>query len=195
MSSVSPDVNTMHTTVLSTEALGSRAARFGALVIDQILVGVAAVIVGLLTHSVAVYYVTSIVGFVVYAVLMLSRSGEHNGQTLGKQWLSLRVVSISGAPVTFAVACKRDVLGRFIPTFLTFGLYGFIDLLWCLWDPRKQTLHDKVGGTYVFAAVADPAQAPQLAVPGPPVFTGASSATLPPPPPPLPPPPPPPPGA
>jgi uncharacterized RDD family membrane protein YckC len=177
----------MHTSVISTEALGSRAARFGAVIVDEILVGVVAAILGLLAHSAVVYYVTATLGYVVYAVLMLSRPGEHNGQTLGKQWLSLRVVSISGPPVTFAVACKREVLGRFIPSLLTFGVYGVVDLLWCLWDPRKQTLHDKVGGTYVFKAVADPSQAPQLAVPGPPVFTGASAAPPPPPPPPPPP--------
>lgn len=186
MSTSSPEVSAMRTSVISTEALGSRAARFGALVIDQILVGVVAAVVGLVAHSAAVYYVTAMLGYVVYAVLMLSRSGEHNGQTLGKQWLSLRVVSISGPPVTFAVACKREVLGRFLPSLLTFGVYGVVDLLWCLWDPRKQTLHDKVGGTYVFTAVADPAQAPQLSVPGPPVFTGASATPPPPPPPPPP---------
>jgi uncharacterized RDD family membrane protein YckC len=187
MSTGSPTVSTMHTAVLSTEALGSRAARFAALVVDEILVIVVAGIAGLLTRSATVYYLIAIIGFVVYTVLMLSRSGEHNGQTLGKQWLSLRVVSISGPPVTFGVACKREVLGRFIPSVVTFGLYGFIDLLWVLWDPRKQALHDKVGGTYVFKAVADPAQAPHLTVPGSPVFTGASSAPPPPPPPPSPP--------
>lgn len=186
MSTGSPGVSTMRTSVISTEALGSRVARFGALLIDQILVGVVAAIVGLLTHSVIVYYVIATIGFVVYAVLTLSRPGEHNGQTLGKQWLSLRVVSITGAPVTLAVASKREVLGRFIPSLLTFGVYGVIDLLWVLWDPRKQALHDKVGGTYVFTAVADPAQAPQLAVPGPPVYTGPSATPPPPPPPPPP---------
>jgi uncharacterized RDD family membrane protein YckC len=183
--SVGPsDVSALRTSVISTEALGSRLARFGALVIDQILVGVGAAIVGLLANSLIVYYVIATLGFVVYVVLMLSRSGEHNGQTLGKQWLSLRVVCTSGAPVTFAVACKRELLGRFIPSVITFGLYGIVDLLWALWDPRKQTLHDKVGGTYVFTAVADPAQAPQLAVPGPPVLTGTSAGSPPPPPPP-----------
>lgn len=186
MSAGSPGVSALHTSVISTEALGSRATRFGALIIDEILVGVVAAIAGLVTHSAAVYYVIAIFGFAIYAVLMLSRSGEHNGQTLGKQCLGLRVVSISGPPVTFAVACKREVLGRLIPSLLTFGVYGIVDLLWVLWDPRKQALHDKVGGTYVFTAVADPAQAPQLTVPGPPVFTGASAQPPPPPPPPSP---------
>ncbi|MBS1871104.1 MAG: RDD family protein [Actinobacteria bacterium] len=180
-------MSAMHTSVISTEALGSRAARLAAEFIDGILVGVVAAILGLAIHSLSAYYVIAVIGSLLYAVLLLGRTGEHNGQTLGKQWLSLRVVSTSGEPVTFGIACKRELLGRFLPNLVTFGLYGLVDSLWILWDARKQTLHDKIGGTYVFKAVADPAQAPQLTVPGPPVFAGAS-ATPPPPPPPPPPP-------
>lgn len=186
MSALPPDVSAMRTSVISTEALGSRAARFGAVVIDGILVGVVAVILGVIAHNAAVYYAVATVGSLTYSLLLLSRPGEHNGQTLGKQWLSLRVVSTSGAPITLAIAAKRELLGRFLFSAVTLGLYGLIDALWCLWDARKQTLHDKIGGTYVFKAVVDPVQAPQLTLPGPPVFGGASTMAPPPPPPPPP---------
>lgn len=186
MSTIPSDVSAMRTSVISTEALGSRAARFGAVFIDGILLGVAGAIVGVLAHSMTAYYAITTIGSLIYTVLMLSRSGEHNGQTLGKQWLNLRVVSTSGAPVSFATACRRELLGRFLPTVLTLGLYSLVDPLWALWDARKQTLHDKIGATYVFKAIVDPAQAPQLAVPGPPVFGGASATPPPPPPPPPP---------
>jgi len=186
MSTIPPDVSTMRTSAISTEALGSRAARFGAVVVDGILVAVAAGIVGVIAHSITVYYAVETIGSLIYMVLMLSQSGEHNGQTLGKQWLGLRVVSTSGAPLTFATACKRELLGRFLLNLVTLGVYGLVDSLWVLWDARKQTLHDKIGGTYVFKAVVDPVQAPQFAVPGPPVFTDGSSTPPPPPPPPPP---------
>jgi uncharacterized RDD family membrane protein YckC len=29
------------------------------------------------------------------------------------------------------------------------GIYFLLDALWCLWDPRRQCLHDKIGGTAV----------------------------------------------
>jgi len=29
---------------------------------------------------------------------------------------------------------------------------GFLDLLWPLWDPQRQTLHDKAVGTFVIKA-------------------------------------------
>jgi len=186
MSTVPSDVSTMRTSVISTEALGSRAARFGASIIDGILVLAVAAIVGAFADSLAVYYAIASLGGPIYSLLLLTRSGERNGQTLGKQWLGLRVVRISGAPVGFATACKRELLGRLALGMVTAGLYFFIDSLWCLWDARKQTLHDKIGGTYVFKAIADPAQAPQLTVPGPPVFMGASATPPPPPPPPPP---------
>lgn len=184
MSTIQPDVSTMRTSVISTEALGSRGARLGASFVDGILVFVVAAIVGIVARSSAVYYAIAVIGFPAYSLLMLSRSGEHNGQTLGKQWFSLRVVSTSGAPITFATACRRELLGRFLPNLLTFGVYGVIDALWVLWDDRKQTLHDKIGRTYVFDAIADPGQAPQLAVAGPPTFAGTSAMPPPPPPPP-----------
>jgi uncharacterized RDD family membrane protein YckC len=186
MSALPSDVSAMRTSVISTEALGSRAARFGAVFIDGILVGVLAAIIGVLAHSAAAYYVVASLGTLAYNLLLLSRPGEHNGQTLGKQWLSLRVVSTSGAPVTLAIAAKREVLGRWLLSAVTIGLYGLIDALWCLWDARKQTLHDKIGGTYVFKAIVDPAQAPQLTLPGPPVFASAPATPPPPPPPPPP---------
>jgi len=184
MSTVPSDVTTMRTSVISTEALGSRAARFGAVFIDGILVAVVAGILGVATHSALVYYAIVLVGSVVYNVLLLPRSGEHNGQTLGKQWLGLRVVSTDGAPVTYGVAIKRELLGRTLLNVITFGLYGLVDSLWILWDARKQTLHDKIGSTYVFKAHVDPAEAPRLTLPGPPVFASPSSPTFPPPPPP-----------
>lgn len=184
MSFLPPNASAVHTFATPTEALGSRAARFGAAIVDGLLVGVTAVIVGLVVHSPIVEYGLFAIGSVLYAVLMLSRPGEHNGQTLGKQWLGLRVVSTSGTPITIGTACMRELLGRFLLNFITFGAYGLLDSLWILWDSRKQTLHDKIGGTYVFTAIADPAQALDLTVPGAPVFAGAAAAAPPPPPPP-----------
>ena len=29
------------------------------------------------------------------------------------------------------------------------SLYGLIDVLWCIWDPRRQCLHDKIASTAV----------------------------------------------
>jgi uncharacterized RDD family membrane protein YckC len=51
-----------------------------------------------------------------------------------------------------------------------FALIGFVlllDVLWPLWDGKKQALHDKVAGTNVVLARRVPAQAPTAASPPP----------------------------
>ncbi|MEV5824539.1 RDD family protein [Spirillospora sp. NPDC052242] len=78
------------------------------------------------------------------------------GQTLGKMLLRIRVVrEEDGGPVATSQAAARSafysVLGGIC------GCIGFIDVLWILWDRRKQALHDKIARTVVVKA--DP-QAP-----------------------------------
>lgn len=87
-----------------------------------------------------------------YAPLLLSRPGEHNGQTVGKQRMGVRVIRDDGQAMTFVTAVVREVLGRQFPAALTSGLYVPFDYLWALWDARNQTLHDKIGRTFVVAA-------------------------------------------
>jgi uncharacterized RDD family membrane protein YckC len=84
---------------------------------------------------------------IVRAVYSISFTGWKGG-TPGKLMLGLRVRSWD-RPVnaTYGQAAKRwltfDVPAQIVP------LYGFLDLLWPLWDPKKQTLHDKWPGTVV----------------------------------------------
>lgn len=95
--------------------------------------------------SVTVQVIT-IVLFVVYSGLMLSARGA----TLGKMVCRLRVVPTDqgqGGP-------GLDRRRAWVRPLVTQGLglvplLGLVDLLFPLWDRRKQTLHDKVAGTQV----------------------------------------------
>jgi uncharacterized RDD family membrane protein YckC len=76
-------------------------------------------------------------------VYLVSRRGSSVGQGL----MGLKVVDAQGALLTFGSAFVR-LLARvglgFIP------LVGpFLDLLFPLWDPQRQTLHDKAVGSFV----------------------------------------------
>jgi uncharacterized RDD family membrane protein YckC len=86
----------------------------------------------------------------------MARQGEHNGTTLGKQVLAIRVFREDGQPVRFGLVLLRELVvrGFLFGTvgFLLFGLPGVLDLLWPLWDDRNQTLHDKIVSTYVIKA-------------------------------------------
>jgi uncharacterized RDD family membrane protein YckC len=147
-------------------ALGSRATRFGAALIDGFVIVIPLVVVviavGDSDAGSALTGILYLAALALYSPLLMMREGANNGQTLGKQVTGLRVVHQSGEPMTLANGLLRDAVGRSLINLVTCGLYGIIDALWCLWDPRKQCLHDKIGSTFVFEASADPRVATTL---------------------------------
>lgn len=66
-----------------------------------------------------------------------------NGQTVGKRLLGLRVVELTGKPLTALRAFKR--YGGYAAGMAT-GLFGFAQV-W--WDPNRQTIQDKTAHTVV----------------------------------------------
>lgn len=102
-------------------------------------------------------------------------AGNGRGATIGKRWVGLRVVDASGAVPGTRRALVRAVipLGVFVVNSLAVAgrpdpeasmrsgwdvllgvavLVGVVDVLWMIRDPRKQTLHDKMAGTFVVVA-------------------------------------------
>lgn len=76
------------------------------------------------------------------------------GQTLGKRLFGLRVVELTGKPITPLLALKR--YGAYTAGMATMGL-GFLQLLW---EPNRQALHDKAAHTVVvLSRAADAAEA------------------------------------
>jgi uncharacterized RDD family membrane protein YckC len=99
-----------------------------------------------------VLFIVGLPVVILYAPLLLVRPGAHNGQTVGKQAMGIRVVREDGMAMTFATAILRETLGRQLIALLTYGLYLPVDYLWPLRDRRNQALHDKIGRTLVVAA-------------------------------------------
>lgn len=80
------------------------------------------------------------VGIFYYVYFIGSR-----GQTFGKQITKIKVVKIgTNNPPGYFSAFLREIVGKFI-SFIVI-LLGFF---WMLWDPQKQTWHDKIAGTVV----------------------------------------------
>jgi len=72
------------------------------------------------------------------------------GQTLGKMAVGIKVVrGADGASIGYPEAFLRWFVGVIIGV-VPFG--SIIDVLWPLWDPHKQTLHDKAAKTIVVKA-------------------------------------------
>jgi uncharacterized RDD family membrane protein YckC len=90
------------------------------------------------------YVITALISIAYFAVLM-SRAGERNGQTWGRQAAGIRVVRDDGKPVGPVFAAWRDYIVKGLLTAFTLG----IDLLWPLWERENRTLHDLVLKTHV----------------------------------------------
>jgi uncharacterized RDD family membrane protein YckC len=94
-----------------------------------------------------------LVVLLLYAPLLMARSGARNGQTLGKQMLGIRVVRNTGQPMDFAWSALREVVVKgllfgFVGGFF-FSIPTLIDYLWPLWDDQNRALHDMVVTTHV----------------------------------------------
>jgi uncharacterized RDD family membrane protein YckC len=105
---------------------------------------------------------------VLYAVLLLCRSGERNGQTWGKQVAGLRVIRNDGEPVDLRTALVREGLVKALPGLIGFysGLSGLsslfllLDDLWPLGDKENRAIHDHVAKTHVVQTHKRPAYTP-----------------------------------
>jgi uncharacterized RDD family membrane protein YckC len=76
---------------------------------------------------------------ILYRVLM---EGSPRGQTVGKMAMKIAVKDAeTGGPIGYGRAFVRWVVASIL--WIAFYLPGILDLLFPLWDQRKQTLHDK----------------------------------------------------
>ena len=118
-------------------------ARFASVVIDGFIIGVPSQIIG--AASTTLGLIVQFVGGIVYVGLL---EGGPTGQTLGRRVLNLRVVdSTTGQP---GIGFGRAV-GRYFAKFLSAIAFA-LGYLWMLWDPKKQTWHDKLVSTLVVKA-------------------------------------------
>jgi uncharacterized RDD family membrane protein YckC len=115
-----------------------------------------------LTHEMKV--VAAIAGLaylasaLLYAPLLLRREGSRNGQTWGKQVLSIRVVRDGGSPVDLGTAMLREVVAKlvilsalgFVPIVGSFA--SLVWYLWPLWDSSNRAPHDMIARTHVVRA-------------------------------------------
>jgi uncharacterized RDD family membrane protein YckC len=150
--------------------LASWGSRVGAWFIDLVVVIVIFVVVLLVIAAIAgglselsegaaivtaiVFGLTFVIALFFYAPLLMMRSGPHNGQTLGKQAVGIRVVRDNGQPMGFGWSALREVvLKGLVPALLNGFFIGWlvqlVDYLWPLWDDQNRALHDMVVSTHV----------------------------------------------
>jgi uncharacterized RDD family membrane protein YckC len=90
------------------------------------------------------------VGFVVSAVYFTLGHGGASGQTWGKKIAGIRVVRDTGERLGYGRALVRWAVAVGLTILLI--LPNLIDVLWPLWDQRRQALRDKAAGSIVIRA-------------------------------------------
>jgi uncharacterized RDD family membrane protein YckC len=118
--------------------LGARAGfwrRFAAMLIDGVLISAAT---ALIVATDASDVVAAIAAVVVAWAYWVGLEGGSRGQTLGKMALGIRVADKdTGGPIGYGRAFVRRIVA------IVSAVVIYIGYLWMLWDPEKQTWHDK----------------------------------------------------
>jgi uncharacterized RDD family membrane protein YckC len=112
--------------------------RFAAALIDGIVVGIIAGVLAGVVHA------GRPLSTLVSLVYLVAFFGHPRGQTPGFMATGLRVVSLAeGGPIGYSRAAIRWLVG------LVSGVVILLGYLWMIWDPEKQTWHDKAAGSIV----------------------------------------------
>jgi len=113
--------------------------RFGAVLIDGIILGVINVILrGVIGNA------GQGLDFVVGAAYLIAFLGGARGQTPGFRVAGIRVISMEdGGPIGYGRATIRWIVG------IASALAILIGYFWMLWDREKQTWHDKASVSVV----------------------------------------------
>jgi uncharacterized RDD family membrane protein YckC len=93
-------------------------------------------------QAIVTYYIILLVLNLLYFSIMESSARQ---ATLGKMAVSIKVGDAEGNRISFLHA-----LGRYFAKIFLGMFTATISLMWAGWDPKKQSLHDKVANTYVY---------------------------------------------
>jgi uncharacterized RDD family membrane protein YckC len=114
--------------------------RFGASFIDGLILVVPYLIIAFAINPILGYAVYLLAGIAYFTYF----EGGPTGQTFGKQALGIRVIDLAtGGPIDYGRAFIRYI-GRIVSAIVI-----YLGYLWMLWDPEKQTWHDKMAGSVV----------------------------------------------
>jgi uncharacterized RDD family membrane protein YckC len=107
-------------------------------VIILIILGVVGGIIGLALSPNASSVIGLVIGLSYYVGL------NANGGTLGKRAIGLRLQDAeTGEDIGYPKAFVRYIVA------IASGLALLLGYLWCIWDGKKQTWHDKAAGSVV----------------------------------------------
>ncbi len=121
--------------------------RFLAILIDAVIVWIVTAIAFRINLVLGLLLALASIAYYVYF------EGSPSGQTVGKRAMKIRVVDAqTGSSIDRGRALVRNLMR------IVSGIPCYLGYLWMLWDPEKQTWHDKVAATYVVPTSAYPVE-------------------------------------
>ena len=89
-------------------------------------------------------FLTLVIGYLIWFIIV-----ARHGQTPGKQLAKIYCIDASGDAIGFWRMVWREIISQYLLILVTFSVFAYLDYLWALWDKDRQTLHDKMAGTWV----------------------------------------------
>jgi uncharacterized RDD family membrane protein YckC len=130
-------------------ASGPRAgfwARFGALIVDALVLLIPSIILLLIFKQGAAYQALNTILSLAYFTYF---EGGATGQTVGKKVLGIRVYDLrQGGPIGYGRGFLRQI-GKYLA-----AIPLFLGYFWMLWDKESQCWQDKIAGSVVVPADA-----------------------------------------
>ena len=125
--------------------------RLGGFLIDFVVLYVIGLVIGLVfSGNLVSQILISLAAGIAYSVYFI---GSGSGQTPGMHLLNIRAVdAVTGGRVDYGRAFIRYLVG------IVSQLPCYLGYFWMLWDPEKQTWHDKASKTYVVPTSAYPVE-------------------------------------
>ncbi|HEY7930983.1 MAG TPA: RDD family protein [Acidimicrobiales bacterium] len=133
--------------------------RVGATFADNLILIIPTLFVASIFEGLGGVYTGAVAGLMLQGFYMVWQISARAGQTVGNRVAATKVVdALTGSRVTMTQALKR---WGFVAVYSSFEFTGtkgasvvvtvfaLVDVLWPLFDARKQTLHDKFAGTLV----------------------------------------------
>ena len=129
--------------------------RFGAIVIDVLVLlpfyvpisvfGKAIDEGGDPSTSSAIILILVAIGMAVFGIWNTIVRLGRTGQSLGRKFLNIAVLTSDGRPIGVGRAALREIIGRWLS-----GLICYIGYLNAFWDRDRQMWHDKLASCYVY---------------------------------------------
>lgn len=114
--------------------------RFVAYLIDGVILGI---VQGILMAIFGAQSLTTTILSIIISLLYLIWYQSRNGQTLGKKLMGIKVIKVTGAPVTIGTLLLREIIGKAISALILF--IGYLMAA----GPKKRALHDYIASTVV----------------------------------------------